>query len=273
MSLEVKELGPEHDAALRNLLSVEALRNLRLLDAWEEASIEPGRHYGLFSGQRLLAAALVEPSSGHVLPSACAPDHARALGTSLAGTVVLRSSLGDRLAVEALLGSLCSSKPRQLVAHRLFTASPDHLGPFLTRALRLANEDDGPRLVQMNAAELAESFDGDPPAESAEVLEARVLHRIRRRRTWVLELEGSLATKVDVGAQTRFGAELEGVYTLPEHRFRGCATLALGQLSRNLLSSTPRLTLRIADSADGLLAVARKVGYLGGSVQQLLAIE
>jgi len=271
MSLEVKELSAEHDAALRNLLSVEALRNLRLLDAWEEASMEPSRHYGLFSGQRLLAAALVEPSSGRVLPSACAPDHARALGTSLAGTVVLRLSLGDRVAVEALLGSLCSSKPRQLVAHRLFTASPDHLGPFLTRALRLANEDDGPRLVQMNAAELAESFDG-PPAERAEVLEARVLHRIRRRRTWVLELEGSLATKVDLGAQTRLGAELEGIYTLPEHRFLGCATLALGQLSRNLLSSTPRLTLRIADSADGLLAVARKVGYVAGSVQQLLVI-
>src|SRR5215472_16193798 len=205
MSLEVKELGAEHDAALRNLLSVEALRNLRLLDAWEEASMEPSRHYGLFSAQRLLAAALVEPSSGRIWPSACAPHHARALGTSLAGTVVLRSSLGDRPAVEALVDTLRPSKPR-LIAHRLFTASPDNLGPFTSRALRLANEDDGPRLVQMNAAELAESFDG-PPAERAEVLEARVLHRIRRRRTWVLELEGSLATKVDLGAQTRLGAE------------------------------------------------------------------
>jgi len=271
MSLEVRELGTEHDAALRGLLSVDALRNLRLLDAWEETSMGPSRHYGLFSAQRLLAAALVEPSSGRIWPSACAPHHARALGTSLAGTVVLRSSLGDRPAVEALVDTLRPSKPR-LIAHRLFTASPDNLGPFTSRALRLANEDDGPRLVQMNAAELAESFDGDPPAEGAEVLEARVLHHIRRRRTWVLELGGSLATKVEVGAQTRFGAELEGVYTVPEHRFCGCATLALGQLSRNLLSSTPQLTLRIADSAEGLLAVARKVGYVGGSVPQLLAI-
>jgi len=185
--------------------------------------------------------------------------------------VVLRSSLGDRPAVEALIDTLCPSKPR-LIAHRLFTASPDNLGPFTTRALRLATEDDGPSLVQMSAAELAESFDGDPPADGAEVLEARVLHRIRRGRTWVLELGGRPTTKVEVGAQTHFGAELEGVYTVREHRFCGCATLALGQLSRNLLSSTPHLTLRVADSADGLLAVARKVGYVGGSVQQLLAI-
>ncbi len=272
MSLEVRELSAEHDAALRHLLSAEALRNLRLLDAWEDTSMGPSRHYGLFSGQRLLAAMLVEPSSGRVLPSACAPDHARALGTGLAGTVALRSSLGDRLAVEALVDVLCPSKARQLVAHRLFTVSPDNLGPFITRALRLANEDDGRRLVQMNAAELAESFDEDPPTEGAEVLEARVLQRIRRRRTWVFELEGNLTTKVEVGAHTRFGAELEGVYTMPEYRFRGCATLALGQLSRHLLSSTPHLTLRIADSANALLAVARKVGYVGGPVQQLLAI-
>src|SRR5262245_15803360 len=202
MSLQVRELGTQHDAALRHLLSVEALRNLRLLDAWEESSTGPSRHYGLFSAEQLLAAALVEASSGRVLPSACAPHHARALGTSLAGTVVLRSSLGDRLAVEALVDTLCASKPRQLVAHRLFNASPDNLGPFITRGLRLANENDAARLVQMSAAELAESGDGDPTAEGPEILEARVLHRIRRQRAWVLEVGGSVATKVEVAAQT-----------------------------------------------------------------------
>ena len=275
MSHEVIELGDEHDAALRALLSPEPLRNLQLLGAWDERGRRPPpapRLYGLFSARRLLAAALVDPSCGRVVPSACKPDDARALGAGLAGKISFQSSFGDQPAVEGLVDALCPLNSPRLLAHRLFTASADNLGPFITPALRLAEEDDWAGLVEMTAAELAESFERDPLREKADAFRAQVLDRIRRQRTWILELEGRLATKLEVAARSQFGAELEGLYTLPEHRFRGCATLALGQLSRHLLSSTPRLTLRIAEPATGLLAVAQKVGYVSVPVQQLLVL-
>jgi hypothetical protein len=276
MSSEVKQLGPEHVTSLRALLSGDPLRNLHPLAVLDERGISQGPSsgfYGYFSSRQLRAAAFVQPSSGLMMPGACQPSDALALGTGLAGKFRLRSCYGDKQVVEALVESLCRSKPRWMRVHRLFTASADNLGPFVTPALRLANEGDLPQLVSMAARETEEVFEGALSGEDAEELKAEILERIRARRTWVLELDSRLALKVEVAAQCSFGAELQGVFTVPEARLRGYATLALGQLSRHLLSSLPRLSLRIAESADSLLAVARKVGYVNGQVEQLLVLN
>src|SRR5215813_14147206 len=121
MSLEVRELGTEHDAALRGLLSVDALRNLRLLDAWEETSMGPSRHYGLFSAQSLLAAALVEPSSGRIWPSACAPHHARSwnkLGRDCGAALIPWGPAGGR-GFGGYLASVKAPAHRASPLHRL----------------------------------------------------------------------------------------------------------------------------------------------------------
>lgn len=272
MSLEVAALAAEHEGELRSLLCAEPLRNLRLLDALNDAAERRSQRYGVFSAGRMVAAALVEPFSRRLLPSACAAEHARALGASLAGAIELRSSLGDRVAVEAIAAAWGLSKPRRLFPHRLFTAWADTMGPYLTRALRVANDADCRGLIAMGSAELAEVFESAALERELQTLHAQVQDRVRRQRTWVLELEGKVVTKIDLAARTRFGVELEGLYTAPEHRSRGFATLALGQLSRDLLSSTPRVVLRIANAPNPLLAVARKVGYVSAPVQQLLAV-
>ena len=272
MSLEVAPLAAEHEGELRTLLCAEPLRNLRLLDTLNDAADRRSHRYGVFSAGRLVAAAIVEPVSGRVLPSACAAEHARALGASFAPTIELRSSLGDRAAVEAIAAAWGPSKPRRLFPHRLFAAWADTMGPYLTRALRVANEADCRGLIAMGTAELAEVFDRPALEHELQSVHAQVQDRVRRQRTWVLEQEGKVVTKIDLAARTRFGVELEGLYTPPEHRSRGFATLALGQLSRDLLSSTPRVALRIANTPNALLAVARKVGYVSAPVEQLLAV-
>jgi len=66
---------------------------------------------------------------------------------------------------------------------------------------------------------------------------------------------------------------LEGIYTIPDERRRGHATLSLGQISRHLLSSLPRLTLRVDDLDPGLAGVARKVGYVAGRAQRLVLMH
>jgi hypothetical protein len=42
----------------------------------------------------------------------------------------------------------------------------------------------------------------------------------------------------------------------------GHATLCLGQISRHLLSSLPRLTLRINENLGSLAQIAQRVGYV-----------
>jgi hypothetical protein len=275
MSSEVKQLGLEQGSALGALLARHPCRNLPLLAALDERGLwqEPSSFfYGYFSSGELRAAALVQPSSGTVVPGACEAGDAMALALGLAGKIPFRSCLGDRHAVEALARNLCSSVPRCARPHRLFTVSADNLGPFVTPSLRLAKEGDLPEILEMASAEIKEACGRDPFLGSAERLRADVFDRIRAQRTWVLELQGRLVLKLDVVARSRFGAEVRGVFTAPENRLRGYATVALGQLSRNLLSSLPRLTLRIAESADSLLAVAKKVGYATAQVEQLLVL-
>jgi len=273
MSTEVKQLGSEHESSLLALLSSEPIRNLHPLALLEEVGISPSpssSFYGCFRSHQLLAAAFIRPSLGLVVPGSCTAADAHALGIAIAGKIALRSCFGDKAAVEALVSALCPSRPRLSMPHRLLTASADNLGPFVTPALRLANERDFPQLASMAAAEEEEVFERDPQHEHGGPLRAEVLERIRGQRTWVLEHDGRLVLKVDVVARSRFGAELQGLFTLRDDRFLGFATLALGQLSRHLLSSIPRLAMRIADSADSLLAVARKVGYVNGHTEQLL---
>ena len=45
-----------------------------------------------------------------------------------------------------------------------------------------------------------------------------VAQRVRARRTYVLEEDGERVFKVDIGSRSRFGAELENLYTVPSQR-------------------------------------------------------
>ena len=73
-----------------------------------------------------------------------------------------------------------------------------------------------------------------------------------------------------MGSRSQFGAELEGIYTAPEHRNRGHATLCLGQISRFLMSSLPRLTVRVDEETPHFASIAKKVGYLQGRTQKFV---
>ena len=86
----------------------------------------------------------------------------------------------------------------------------------------------------------------------------------------VLESEGKLVFKADVAWKSPHGAEISGLYTAQDHRHRGHATLGLGQLSRQLLSGLPRLTLR---GNEAVSRVALNVGYERRPEVQLLVTQ
>ncbi|MFZ5471572.1 MAG: DUF4081 domain-containing protein [Myxococcota bacterium] len=276
MSATVEPLGPQDADALRTLLAKDPSHNLYLFGLLEEFGIQPrpGRpphaFYGRFQGRELTAALFVGGTGGLLVPSASDPSHLAHIASFLAGKVRLESALGDKPAVDELVRQLCPGRPRFSRTQRLFTVSADDLGPFTNPTLRLATEEDFGELVAMAAHAVQERFERHPLAEDPEAFKARVLQRIRGQRTYVLRMEGRLVFKIDVGSRSQYGAELEGLYTLPTERRRGHATLSLGQISRHLLSSLPRLTLRVDEPDASLSGVARKVGYLPGKTQRLV---
>ena len=275
MPAVVEPLGSTHVAALRALLSRDTTHNMYLLGLMEEFGVVSGpkrapfTFFGRFFDGELTAALFVGGNGGLLVPSASSPVHIGDIARKLHGLVDLKSAIGEQSVVDALVRHF-GATPAFTKSQRLFSVSPNDLGPFTNPMLRPAALTDVPRLVPMAAAAVKELLRRDPLAEDAVGFELRVRQRVLSKRTYVLEENGQLVFKLDIGSRSQFGAELEGLYTVPEHRNRGHATLCLGQISRFLMSSLPRLTVRVDDETPHFANIARKVGYLQGRAQRLV---
>lgn len=276
MSVTVQELGPQDSDALRTLLARDIPHNLYLLGILEDLGITPKpgtvpfAFWGATRNRELRAALLVGGEDGLAVPSASDPADIGAIAQHLGGKIRARACQGDAPAVDPVVRFLFEGRRPKRVEQRLFSASADDLGPFTNPTLRLATEADLPRLLPLAVDCVKETLGRDPLAEDPDGYRARVLQRIQRRRTWVLESDGQLVFKVDVASRSKYGVELEAPYTTPYDRGRGHATLSLGQLSRQLLSSLAKVTLRVDQSNASLADVLRKVGYVAGRPQRLV---
>jgi GNAT superfamily N-acetyltransferase len=274
MPVTIEQLGPSHVAALRALLARDAPNNLYLLGLMEEFGVvcgpdrAPFCFYGRFADGELTSALFVGGTGGLLVPSAGQVGHLADIARRLVGHVTPRACVGEKPLVDVLFQQL-GGTPRFSRTQKLFGVSADDLGPFTNPLLRQATEADVEQLVPMAAASIKELLERDPLTEDPVGFAARVKQRVTSGRTYVLEQGGRLVFKLDVGSRSQFGAELEHLYTLPEERNRGHATLCLGQISRFLLSSLPRLCLRIDDGATRFADLARKVGYVAGRAQRL----
>jgi hypothetical protein len=281
MTATIEQLGLQHADALRSFLAKDSTHNIYLLGLFEEFGIVPnaGRarfsFYGRFDESNSLTAALfVGGGGGLVVPSASEAAFISEIADTLASKVRLKATLGEKSVVDALVRSLGEgAKPRLSRHQKLFAVSADDLGPFTNPTLRLAREEDVPRLMPLALGAVRELMERDPLDEDPAGYEARVMQRVRGRRTYVLEENGALVFKVDVGSRSQHGAELEGLYTVPTERHKGHATLCLGQISRHLLSSLPRLVLRVDEKDESTARMARKVGYLNYRLQRVVLLE
>ena len=278
MPVTVQQLSPRDTEALRALLARDPAHNLYLLGLLEEFGLYPAdsrpsfSYWGRFDGKALTAALFVGGDGGLLVPSAGDGASTSVIADALADRVRLKSAIGEKPAVDALVRSLCAGKPKLSRTYRLFSVSADDLGPFTNPLLRLAKEEDLPRLLPLAAGALKDLHERDALAEDSR-FEARVAQRIRAQRTYVLEENGEFVFKVDIGSRSQYGAELEGLYTVPAHRRKGHAVLCLGQISRFLLSSLPRLTLRVEEKDESMARIARRVGYLAGRTQRVVLVD
>jgi uncharacterized protein len=272
---QVEQLGASDDGALASLLAREPIRNLHLLGLPKQlretsSGEEKLEVYACRSGDAVTAAVWVDRKRGRLLPTAggTAEDFS-AIADHLTPAPTLVSSVGDKSAVEPLERALANGRARLRYVHHLFWVTPDQLGPYLQLRLRNANQEDLARLLPMEVNAFCEAL-GSEPDSGLESLEQRVEQNVRAGQTYVLDLDDALVFKADVAWRTSDGAEISGVYIPPNYRRRGIATLALGQLTRQLLAAIPCVTLR-AD--DALARVARRVGFNCGPVLQLLVTD
>jgi hypothetical protein len=275
-SPSVDQLGAQDAEALRAWLAQDPAQHLFLLGLLEEYGLvssptgPPFSWHGARLDGALKAVLFVGGDGGLVVPACSELTALEAIASHLAPRVTLKASRGERSAVDCLVRHLCPEKPSLSRPQRLHTVSADDLGPFTNPTLRLATLQDLEQLVSLSAAAIQESIQRDPLQEDASAFRDRVRQRIEGRRSYVLADGDRLIFKVEVGARSLQGAELENPYTLPEVRRRGHATLSMGQIARHLLSSLPRLVMRIDDTDAALSGVARKVGFIAGRPQRLV---
>lgn len=280
MAVSVEPLHSRHLEVLRAMLAREPAHNLYLLGILEDYGIAPKAghpafaFHGRFVDADLTAALFIGGRGSLMVPSASPPNAIADIAKALSAALEPKSIMGDKAAVDALVQYLCpTSKPSFNRTQRLFACSADDLGPFTNPTLRLAVEADLPQLLPMAAAAVKEQMERDPLELDPKGFADRVRLRVSTKRTYVLEgADKRLVFKIDIGCRCPHGAELEGLYTIPEQRRMHHATLSLGQISRHLLSSLPRLTLRVDDTNAQLAGLARKVGYLAGRAQRMLAL-
>ncbi|MDR0965434.1 MAG: GNAT family N-acetyltransferase [Myxococcales bacterium] len=254
---------------LKAFLAKDAHFNLFALGLLEDHGLAPEegaplQAFALEDGAGAFQSVLVSGGGGGMLlPCAPHPEAAEALGRALAGRLPVRTLMGPRLILDAFLRGIDAENRVLLIKPlRFFAASADDLGPFVCPELHKATTDDLPQLIPLAAAAIEETLGENPLACAREAFERRVATRALMGRTYVLAKDGQLVFKLDVTARSRFGLEIEGIYTRPDFRRRGVATLALGQITRHMLGSMPLLVVRTNEDDAIAASLCQRVGYL-----------
>ena len=263
---------------LRALLAKDPVQNMLLLAVLEEYGLgrdgaPPFQFFGIPDGAGFKAVLFVGGEGNLLIPAGeplAAGEMARHLAEN--GTK-LRSTVGEKAAVDAVVKAFGAIRIGIDRSQRLCSVSADDMGPFVAPQLRSAEERDVDELVPLAAAAVMESLGVDPEAAEGPLFRQRVSARVKAGRTWVMTHENKVIFKVDMGARSRYGAELENPFLVPEMRKKGLGTLALGQVCRQQLSAIPRLTLRYDEKDPVLSRVCRKVGFVPVRSQRLVVAE
>lgn len=136
-------------------------------------------------------------------------------------------------------------------------------GDFRPTGVRFARRGDLDSVFWASAKMHAEETLEDPLERDADHFRRHVQHRIESDRTFVwINDHHQLMFKADVSAQSRYGAQISGVYTPPNLRGRGIATRAMYDICEMLFDrGFPRVTLYVNNENPSALRVYEKVGF------------
>ena len=136
--------------------------------------------------------------------------------------------------------------------------------PFVERDLgvRRADMDDFDAYVHAATEMFTEELGVSPHvAPGVAAFRARVRELIRRGRAFVvLDPEGEIAFKAEVGAVSRHTAQVQGVWVRPDLRGRGIATRALAAVCGHALALAPSVSLYVNDFNIAAMRLYERLG-------------
>ena len=117
-------------------------------------------------------------------------------------------------------------------------------------------------IVAANSAEMMVGELGYDPREHRANFMHGVARLIERGWWWVWIENGELRFQCNIGSKTARTAQVQGVWTPPELRGHGYATLALRSICRRVLNDVPTLSLYVNDFNEKAIALYERLGFV-----------
>ena len=268
--LTLDRLGPLDVPEVIRFLDADPVVNVYLLAlVLRDALARPrDEWWGARRLGRMTALVHLGAGSGAVLPFGDDDDALRALGAQAASRLDLLPSrfqlIGPARAVALMRERFPGpSPPPRLERRQLYLSlAPEALVPGeRLPELRTARREDYALLYESGAALRAEELLEDPRSIDVGAYARRVEEDCRDGFTYVWRDARGLVFRASVSALTADAAQVSGVWTAPEHRGKGIAARALGEMCTRLLTRSREVCLFVNEFNGPALTVYRRLGF------------
>lgn len=261
-------LGPADLEAFAALVDRDPVVNIFADYRARTTRLEPrwlgGEMWGRFHEDRLVAACHV---GANLVPIGCTEDDARAFGErAIAGPRTISTIVGPELAVRALWNTVAEAwgQPREarwqqphLELRGTPLVSPDPLVRRMTR-------DDFDELYPACVAMYTEEVGVSPELHGgAPLYRARVQQLVGRGWSFArMDETGRVIFKAEVACTSRWAAQVQGVYVVPDRRGEGLATAGMAAVAQMVRRDiAPVVSLYVNDWNAPARAAYEKVGF------------
>jgi len=229
---------------------------------------QSGETLALYGAERLVGLCWFGPRGNLILLQHGELDGAAVARAVQHSQLPWRIVLGAQPSVDALRATV-RSEPLVHRDQEYFTAVPGDVPEVLVRTdVRPARKPDAPALVaaalQLNEADLRV----DPRRVDRRWLHDTVHARIEDETTRVIDVDGQVVCKLDLGSHGPGGLVVEGVFTFPEARGQGLATALVASV---VAAAGCRVCLHVAaENKPARMAYQRAGMRQSGSCRLLL---
>ncbi|HTW84593.1 MAG TPA: GNAT family N-acetyltransferase [Candidatus Sulfotelmatobacter sp.] len=175
----------------------------------------------------------------------------------------LRSFVGPKDAVDGLWQRVrvWHAQPAIVRAEQpLYVLSPETLADEPDVDVRHAREDEALLIADHSGAMILGELGYDPRVNGGYT--AGVRRAIAHGIWWVwIDAQGELRFQCNVGPRTRATAQIQGVWTPPDRRGHGYASLALAAIARRLFATEATLSLYVNDFNTAAIALYERLGF------------
>lgn len=175
----------------------------------------------------------------------------------------LRSFVGPKRAIDGLWTRVKAwHRAPAVVRERqpLYVLWPRAIDAADDVGVRLARPIEAELVADHSARMILGELGYDPRVQRATFV-AGVRRAIAAGTWWVWIVDGAVRFQCNLGARTPITAQVQGVWTPPEARGNGFATLGLRSVARHLLATNPTLSLYVNDFNADAIAVYERVGF------------